>query len=306
VIPIILDTDLGSDIDDHWALAMILGSPELDLRLVTVGSGDTRYRAQLAAAMLVAGGRADVPIGIGPSTVLPSTIETQVMPDSAAEYRLLDYTGVVHDDGVGALVDAIMSSPQPVTLLTIGPVTNVAAALEREPRIVENSRVISMAADIRGGDGVEWNVLGDVPAFRSLMASEWDLTLSPIDTCGLIYLEGERYPPLRDSSSPLIATIMRAYREWHRRNAGWDVEVFDVEAYCNPDERTSILFDTLPVYLAYGHGYVDVEELPLGVDDQGLVKEVPNGRPTRVAITWRDLDGYLDHLTQRLLAAAGR
>ena len=64
-IPVILDTDIGDDIDDTWALVMLLKSPELDLRLVVTDFGDTVYRARLVAKLLQVAGRTDVPIGIG-------------------------------------------------------------------------------------------------------------------------------------------------------------------------------------------------------------------------------------------------
>jgi inosine-uridine nucleoside N-ribohydrolase len=70
-IPVVLDTDIGSDMDDSWALAMLLGCPELDLRLVVTATADTTYRARVAAGILIAGGRDDVPIGIGPPTDKP-------------------------------------------------------------------------------------------------------------------------------------------------------------------------------------------------------------------------------------------
>ena len=61
-IPVILDTDIGGDIDDTWALAMVLKSPELDLKLVVTDTGNTTYRACVTAKMLEVAGRTDVPV----------------------------------------------------------------------------------------------------------------------------------------------------------------------------------------------------------------------------------------------------
>ena len=63
--PVILDTDIGDDIDDTWALAMFLKSPDLDLKLVTTTCGKAEYRAKLIAKLLTAAGRTDIPIGLG-------------------------------------------------------------------------------------------------------------------------------------------------------------------------------------------------------------------------------------------------
>src|SRR5438132_355466 len=63
--PVILDTDIGDDIDDTWALAMLLRSPELDLKLVTTANGKAEYRAKLIARLLTVAKRTYVPIGLG-------------------------------------------------------------------------------------------------------------------------------------------------------------------------------------------------------------------------------------------------
>ena len=59
--PVVFDTDIGTDIDDTWALAQLLRSPDLDLKLVLTDTGDTHYRAAVAAKFLEAAGRSDVP-----------------------------------------------------------------------------------------------------------------------------------------------------------------------------------------------------------------------------------------------------
>ncbi|ACK41425.1 MULTISPECIES: nucleoside hydrolase [Dictyoglomus] len=56
-IPVILDTDIGTDMDDTWALAMLLNSPELDPKLITTVNGDTLYRAKLVAKLLKIAGK---------------------------------------------------------------------------------------------------------------------------------------------------------------------------------------------------------------------------------------------------------
>lgn len=64
-IPVILDTDIGLDVDDVWALAHLLNCPELDIKLITTCTGDTTYRAALVAKMLEVAGRTDISIGVG-------------------------------------------------------------------------------------------------------------------------------------------------------------------------------------------------------------------------------------------------
>jgi inosine-uridine nucleoside N-ribohydrolase len=127
-IPVILDTDIGDDIDDTWALALLLKSPEFDLKLVTTDHGNTIYRAKIVARMLEIAKRTDVPIGIG------IELSSNQGPQApwVAGYDLSKYPGRVYKDGIKALIDTIMQSPEPITLLCIGPVPNIKAALERD------------------------------------------------------------------------------------------------------------------------------------------------------------------------------
>ncbi len=78
-IPVILDTDIGGDIDDTWALALLLRRPALDLRLVVTNTGDTAYRARLAAKLLDVAGRDDVPVAAGEGDGLPAPENNIVM-----------------------------------------------------------------------------------------------------------------------------------------------------------------------------------------------------------------------------------
>jgi len=89
---------------------------------------------------------------------------------------------------VQTLIDTIMASPEPVTLIAIGPVPNIAAALEQEPRIAGNARFVGMHGSVRlGYDGApeisaEWNVAADAAACRAAFAAPWEVTITPLDS----------------------------------------------------------------------------------------------------------------------------
>ena len=126
-IPIILDTDIGQDIDDTWAIAMMLRCPELDVKLIVSDTGDTEYRARIVAKLLEVAGRTDIPVGVG----VPCGHYPQPQAGWVEGYDLARYPGTVHQDGVNAMIETIMASPEPVTLIAIGPVPNLAEALRR-------------------------------------------------------------------------------------------------------------------------------------------------------------------------------
>jgi inosine-uridine nucleoside N-ribohydrolase len=308
--PVILDTDIGTDIDDTWALAMLLRCPELEPRLVLTATGDTTYRARLAGAILSAGGRGDVPIGIGPPTSLPAHLPPEMhgQPQAslAKQYRLAEHVGRVRDDGVQALVDCIMESPRPVTLVAIGPLTNVAAALALEPAIVENSRLVAMMGSVYRGmlddpnPLPEYNVVADIPACRAALGAEWEVTITPLDSCGAVVLDGARFRQLREARDPLIEIILGTYEEWERNALKGDF--FDEDGYGRgmSAERSTVLFDTVAVYLAYSEALLDIEVLNIAIADDGATKIEEGAPPVRVA-TECALEGFHDHLTSRLL-----
>jgi inosine-uridine nucleoside N-ribohydrolase len=146
-IPVILDTDIGDDIDDTWALALLLKSPELDVKLVVSDRGDTVYRAKVIARLLEVAGRTDIPVGIG----VRESDNGGRQAAWVADYDLASYPGTVHADGVAALIETIMKSPQPMTLICIGPVPNIRVALERRPEIANRARFVGMHGSVRKG-----------------------------------------------------------------------------------------------------------------------------------------------------------
>jgi inosine-uridine nucleoside N-ribohydrolase len=294
-IPVILDTDIGSDIDDTWALAMMLKSPELDVKLITTGTGDTTFRAKIVARLLEIAGRTDVPIGIGPPVVnAPSSQAPWV-----EGYDLLSYPGTVHEDGVGVIVDTVMSSPELVTLLCIGPVPNIRAALEREPRIAERARFVGMHGSIRRGyDGSseiapEYNVVRDAPSCQAAFTAGWDVTITPLDTCGIVRLEGKKYRAVHDCEDPLIQAVIENYRIWTRQSE-W-ARGFD------PDTQSSVLFDTVAVYLAFSEELLVMEDLGIRVTDDGYTVIDDSAKVIRCAMEWEDLSAFEDFLVQRLI-----
>jgi len=291
-IPVILDTDVGSDIDDTWAIAMILRSPELDVRLIVSATSNTEYRAKLIAKQLEQSGRTDVPVGIGVRE--KPNPEWERMAEWVADYDLARYPGTVHDDGVGAMIETLMTSKEPMTLISIGPLPNIAAALGREPRIAARTRFVGMHGSVRRkysqepGQDAECNVVVNVAASKKVFTTPWrEIIITPLDTCGIVRLTGERYQRIRRSSDPAVRAVMENYDIWRQGQ---------------PDEgRTSTLFDTVAIYLAFTTQRLKMERLGIRITDDGFTAEDPGATQMDVAMEWTDLEGYYDFLVGRLL-----
>lgn len=293
-IPVIFDSDIGDDIDDTWALGLLLKSPELDLKLVVSDYGKPQYRAKVFAKFLQAAGRTDVPVGLG---VPQNPNATGPQAAWVKDYDLASYPGKVHTDGVQALIDAIMNSKEPIALIAVGPVPNIAAALQREPRIAERARFVGMHGSVRLGYGgnkeiaPEWNVKADPQACQKTFTAPWDITITPIDTCGLVQLDGDRYRRLRDSEDPIARAILENYRLWSTASDANNKAA---------QTHSSTLFDTVAVYLAFRQDLCRMERLNIRVDDQGFTRIDEKGKAMRVATSWKSLDGFRDFLVQRL------
>ena len=294
--PVILDTDIGTDIDDTWALAMLLNSPELQLKAVVTSHGDTRYRALLAAKMLAVGGSGDVPVGEG-------TGDGELAPNRRGQEAWLDgyepdaYGGVYRTDGAQLMVDTIMASPATTTVLCIGPASTTAHALRLAPQIATRAHFVGMHGAVRRGyrgsptPVPEYNVFEDVASFRTVLAAPWPITLTPLDTCGIVTLGDDEYAAVRDADTPLARALLANYRAW-------------AAALNRPElaeERSTTLFDTVAVYLAFDNDLLEMETVPLAVRDDGLTYEAADGRPVTAALGWRDLPAFRRDLVQRLI-----
>jgi inosine-uridine nucleoside N-ribohydrolase len=284
-IPVVVDTDIGTDIDDTWALALALASPELDVRLITTVSGDVGYRARVAAGLLD-GTSVAIATGIGGGDrVRPE----QPQPSLAAAGS----RAAIRDDGIDALLAA--SRAEPITIIALGPLTNVAAALERDPSLAERARVVAMVGSVRigyrGAPGAmaEYNALVDVAAVRAVFAAAWDVLITPLDTCGTVLLRGDEYQRVRASTSPITKRVLSTYREWLGDDEGG---LFD--------RRSTTLYDCVAVHLAHDESLYEIEELPLAIDDAGVMR-IEEGAPgVRVASRWRDAGAFIAQLTERL------
>jgi inosine-uridine nucleoside N-ribohydrolase len=296
--PVILDTDIGDDIDDTWALSLLLQSPELDLKLVVGDYGKAEYRARLLARLLQRAGRSDVPVGVG-LDIEPKGGGRQ--DAFIKDFELSAYPGKVHRDGVQALIDTIMNSPQTVTLIGIGPAPNIAAALKREPRIALHARFVGMDGSVRLGYGgakepcAEWNVKADPKALQAVFAAPWEITITPLDTCGMVQLSGEKYRQVRDHAATRVADLIPNYRLWLAADPASPPDA--------AENHSTTLFDTVAVYLAQRHDQCVMEKLHLRVTDDGLTAIDPRAREVNVATQWKDLGGYENFLVERLTRA---
>ena len=295
-IPVILDTDIGIDIDDTWALGLLLKCPELDVKLVTTNSENTTIKAKLVAKFLEIAGRTDIPIGIGP-------LESRTKGPLFAwikDYVLSQYPGIIHENGIDALSTTIKESTEPITLIAIGPLGNIAAALKNNPNITENARYVGMQGSIRIGyignpsPHPEYNVLRNIRACKEVFRAPWEKTITPLDTCGNMILSGENFKRIIECKNPIVNAIKENFEIWAEKNR---------KTYLiNKEQRTSILFDTVAIYLAFSEKFLNIENLKIEVTEKGMTKISEKGNIIRCATSWKNLQAYKDLIVNRLIA----
>jgi purine nucleosidase len=172
-IPILLDTDIGSDIDDAICLAYLLAQPRCDLRGVTTVSGEPRLRAALADAVCRAAGRTDIAIHAGTEHAILGPTPQPEVPQAVVldRYDARKSDEFAPSTAVTFLRDTILSAPGKITLLSIGPMTNIALLFVTYPEVVPLLRslmIMGGAYSMRpfAGGAQEWNVWCDPAAAR--------------------------------------------------------------------------------------------------------------------------------------------
>jgi purine nucleosidase len=160
-----LDTDIGSDIDDAVCLAYLLAQPESDLLGISTVTGEAIARAKLASALCHVAGR-QVPIFPGVERPLIVSPRQAAAPQASALSRWPHETNFPQGEAILAMRQAIRQHPGEVTLLSIGPLTNLALLFASDPQIPSLLKGLVMMcgvfSDRPGGEGsLEWNAMLD-------------------------------------------------------------------------------------------------------------------------------------------------
>ena len=284
---VIIDTDIGDDIDDAFALALALKSPELRIVGITTEFGDTELRARLVDRYLAAAGRKDIPVAAGVATP-----HANVFTQAAYARREPDRK---HADGVSFLLDQIRAHPGEITIIAIGPEGNLAAAIQRDAATFRKvKRVVLMGGSVdRGYDGAngerrppdaEWNINRDPHAAQALLAAGVPVFMMPLDSTQIHLVAAER-ERIFAFGSPLTDQLTLLYHQWM---AGTDNH-----------SPTPTLFDPVAVTYAMHPELCPAKPLRIEVDDKGFTRPV-DGKPNAQVCLQSDEKGFLRLLLSRI------
>lgn len=238
---ILIDTDIGDDIDDALALALALCSPEIKLLGVSTVFGDTHKRAQLAAHLLHVFGRDDVPVAVGVGTPLHYRHKPSGVPQAAVLGNGVTIPELSPISGPELIVETARTHTGQLTLLCIGPLTNVALALTIEPHLFMAIRSIVMMGGTSGMPFPEWNVRNDMLAAQQVLASGIPITLLGWNVTTRCQLRQRDIEALHREASPQTHLLCQLLALWQRHRPWWHPKLpylhdpLTVIALCAPE-----------------------------------------------------------------------
>jgi purine nucleosidase len=285
---IIIDTDIGDDIDDAFALGLALNSPELKILGITTAWGDTKLRARLVDRLLAETNNAQVPVAEGIVTKTTS-------PMSQGRWAQAGAPAKNHAAAVDFLLDQIRRDPGGITLVAIGPLTNIGAAIDRDAATFKKlQRVVLMGGSIKRhygdlgfapdrGPEPEYNIYSDVAAAQKLFSSGVPIFMMPLDSTQL-KLDEEKRALLFRQATPLTDALTLLYVQW--------------------GQPTPTLFDAMAVAYVIDPKLCPVTSFHVVVEKDGLTRADTTGTPNASACLDSDSDQFFRFLMPRLMRGA--
>jgi inosine-uridine nucleoside N-ribohydrolase len=284
---VIIDTDIGDDIDDAFAIALALRSPELEILGISTTFGDTEARAKIVDRLLGESGRTDIPVVAGTPTHTTNVMNQRRYGEGG------HFARASHPSAVDFLLDQIRRYPGQITLIAIGPLMNVGALIDKDPAtFLKLKRVVMMGGSIECGYGelwfctthgpdAEWNIINDVPSAKKLFLSGVPLYVMPLDSTQLKLEETKRAFLFRQGT-PLTDALTLLYHEW--------------------GQQTPTLFDPVTVAYILDPKICPVQPMHIRVDDKGFTRaEV--GAPNAQVCMRSDADAFFRLQIRRLVDA---
>jgi purine nucleosidase len=283
---VIIDTDIGDDIDDAFAVALALRSPELQILGVTTTFGDTETRAKLLDRFLAEAGRSEIPVAAGTPSPVKSTFTQRRYAESG------HFAKPGQANAVDFLLQQIQRYPGEITLIAIGPLMNVGAAIDRDSATFRKlKRVVLMGGSInRGycdlgygppqGPQPEWNILNDIPSAQKLFASGVPLFVMPLDSTQLKMDEVKR-AFLFSQGTPVTDALTLLYHQW--------------------GQETPTLFDPMTIAFIVNPALCPVQPIHIRVDEKGFTRPEP-GLPNAQVCLDSNPDAFFRFYLSRVAA----
>ena len=292
---VIFDCDLGGDIDDAFAVALLLSSQEdFEILGLCMDHGNTPGRGQVAAKMLYETGLENIPVYLGRHT--PTVVGEDTKPEGrsnqmiwAEGFKKLEPRKKPAADFI---IETLNAYPNEVILFTVGPVDNIADVIEKDPEALKKAhKVISMFGSVRKGYGggqpsAEWNVRGSIAAAKKYMNSGANIVLAPLGITDHVIYPENYLMAVSMRQTPLTDAITALYSLWFR-HADWAI---------HPK-----MFDCVAIGMALWPELFEFEEMYIEVDDEGFTKEIDGKAPNCKVGVKIEKDEFIKRMHHRII-----
>lgn len=287
---LVLDTDIGSDVDDAMALAQLMGTPTVDLVEVHTVYGDTRLRARIARRYAALAGL-DVEVVAG-----------VVEPVSGRKVWWAGHEGTLHADldretvspgsAPERLVSRLREQPGELDVIAIGPLTNLATALELEPEVARWIRRLWVMGGSFGADaGPEHNFRSDDAAALAVLSAGIPTTVTGLEITQRVSIDLKRLERIRAAGRLGAALGADIEQWWAYWNETWNV----------PHDPVAVLTLTRPDLFTFSEpGRIDIA---LGGENAGHSTFVPDPAGTVRIATDLETEAVAEEITSRIVSA---
>ena len=287
---IIIDTDIGDDIDDAFALGLALSSPEFEILGVSASFGDTVTRAKMLDRMLGELGHNDMPVAMGTPVNVNLNAFTQRRYAEGGQFARTS-----HPASADFILEQARKYPGQITLVAVGPLPNVGAAIDKDLASFRKlKRVVIMGGSIRtmiDPYGVtapiaphpEWNTKNDIASTQKLLASGVPVSVLPLDSTANLKMHEVARTALFAHGSMLTNILAGLYYEWSAATRS----------------PTPVLFDPMTLASMLAPSLCPLTPMHLTVDEAGNTKETP-GAPNAQVCLHSDADAFLHFYVKRV------
>ena len=292
---IIFDCDFGGDIDDAFAVALVLNSPEFDVLGFVMDHGNTPLRARTILKMLYEVGREDIPVIVGDPTPGVVGVDKEIAAPSNQFYWSEGFDKVKPSSVNAAefIISSLRKYPNEVILFTVGPVCNIREVIKKDKDALKLAKkVVSMFGSFHMGynggpvPDAEWNVRADIEASKMFAACGAEIVYAGLDVTTFVKLSESDRNRLLMRQSPLTDALCGLYSLWR------------YESFASPEPT---LYDVVAV------GYVLWPELftsrksNVRVDDFGYTVLDDSKEPNAEILITINKDEFLKRIMERYL-----
>ncbi|MFW6047561.1 MAG: nucleoside hydrolase [Candidatus Woesearchaeota archaeon] len=292
-IKVIIDTDIGGDIDDVLALAIALNSPEIELKAVTTVNTDPFIRARIAAKMLKVFNKAQIPVAAGEKRMFDGSSTKCKDINGAVVLTLKD--PVPERNGVDLMIETVKKNPEEIVIIGIGCWTNIAKAFSKAPDIMNKVKKLVLMGGKVYSPKPESNVICDPSAASYIFNLSVPKMLVPLDVTSQCRYRIENHGQLIKKGEDTTNFIFDSLRAWQiGRNNG------------NP-KAEPILHDPLAVALSFEDSFINkIEPLHLELDyndkyEKALTIPKKNKEPNINVVTSIKKEEFESFFAKRIL-----